>query len=123
MPVKNISYLQSDIGMNHFFCGHITSIFNEYFLTYNTKSGWTRQIITIILEDFLRLWETHNKNVHGETLQKKQHFRKEILLHDLKRLYTKKDKVMFQGKNYLISLQKNIYNYINGLNKSITGST
>ena len=95
--LKNIFYLQSNIGINYFFCGHLTSIFHEYFLTHNTKSGWTRQIITILLEEFLRLWETHNKKkAYSETIQQQQHFKKEKLLLDLKSLYKDKDKVMFQ---------------------------
>ena len=96
--VNNIFYLQSNIRLDHSFCGHLTLKFDEFFSKYSTKPNRTRKLISLILNEFLNLWEIQNNKVHGETPQQKQHAYKQQLLRSVINIY-KDNKVMAEDRD------------------------
>ena len=107
---RNVLLSQTDIGWKHLITGKLSNLWFPMYESSRTSGTqgeerktesyvWGASIVEVFLRGHIQLWETRNREVHGDkhttdTRQKLETFHRRKAIHELiKKLYAMEDKI------------------------------
>ena len=69
------------------------------------------QIIKVLYDEFMMLWETRNKSAHNETNTQKSHAIKQKIMYELHQVYEAKEKVLARDRNFFYDSPETHFNH------------
>ena len=106
---RTVLLSQTDIGWQHLFNGKLSNLWFPMYESSRTNGTqgedrktesyvWGASIVEVFLRGHIQLWETRNREVHGDkhttdTRQKLETFHRRKAIHEIKKLYEMKNRI------------------------------
>ena len=95
--MAEVLYAQQSIGFNHFFRGNITNKLDKLAHPNLSTYSVTTQIVSLLVQEFLVLWEIQNSYVYGQ--DSTLHHKKVRLLAELCKVYKYKEIILVKDRD------------------------